>query len=99
MFKQTKLFMRSLPSLRFISNFARKGYLSKIKFKKDVFFLKLCLDIYQDYYITFDHPCYRIYKSKFLTTVLEFYENLSDGIFEYIVSWYTHSSMKNTSKV
>jgi hypothetical protein len=97
MFRMTKLFIQSLPSLRYISNFVKKGNLSKIKFKKDIFFLKLCLDIYGDYYLTFDYPCYKVYKTKFLKTAIEFYENMTDTVFEYIVSWYSHASMKNLS--
>jgi hypothetical protein len=98
MFKQTKQFMRTLPSLRYIANFAKKGNLSKMKFKKDIFFLKLCLDIYQDFYKTFDFPCYKTYRDKFLKTALEFYKKVTDEVFEYIVGWYSHASMKNLSK-
>jgi hypothetical protein len=97
MFKHTKLFIQSLPRLKFIEKFIKKGNLTKLKFKKDIFFLKLCLDIYQNYYATFDFPCYRTYKNKILKAIIYFYENLSDGIFDYIVTWYTHTSMKHLS--
>jgi hypothetical protein len=97
MFKQTGLFIKSLPSLNFIKNFITKSKPSRTKFKKDIFFIKISLDIYQDYYKTFDSPCFKMYK-KFLKIAIDFYENLSDFNFEYIISWYSHPSMKNLSK-
>ena len=99
MFKQTKLFINSLPSLKKIEKFAKDGIVNSDKNKKNLYFLKLCLDIYEHYYKTFDIPLMKNYKDKFLKTAIKFYSQISRENFNYINRMLEHITMKAISKI
>lgn len=84
MFKLTKLFIGCLPTLKYIQKFTKKVNFSCEKQKKNIFFLKLCLDIYENYYKTLDFPLFRKYKSNFLPTAIKFYSKLPEGTITFI---------------
>jgi hypothetical protein len=84
MFKNTKLFISCLPTLKFIHKFIQKKTFDSEKNKRNIYFIKLCLDIYEDYYKNFDFPLFRKYKNSFLATAILFYSKLSNSKVEFI---------------
>jgi hypothetical protein len=94
-FKKTRCFMKCIPSLNFIERFLKK-FESTGKKKKNVYFLKLCLDIHEDYLKTFDFPLYKKYSKNFLKVVNKFYSKLSEENMKFINDQISY--MKKTSK-
>jgi hypothetical protein len=84
MFKNTKLFISCLPTLKFIRKFILKKTFDSEKNKRNIYFVKLCLDIYEDYLKNFDFPLFRKYKNSFLDTAILFYSKLTNSKVEFI---------------
>jgi hypothetical protein len=78
MFKQSKLFIKCLPSLKQIAKFIKKENFQLEKNQKNIYFIKVCLDIYEDFYKTFDYPLFKKFKNIFLKVVFKFYAKLTD---------------------
>ncbi len=97
LFKETKLFMKSLPSLYRINKYAKNGETDCDLIRKNIYFLKLCLDIYENYFKTFDLPLMKNYKEKFLKTAIKFYKSITKENFQFINQMLSHSSMKTIS--
>lgn len=95
MFKETKQYIKCLPTLDTIFNFTNKQSFNLEKNQKNVFFLKLCLDIYENFYKNFDYPLFKKFKNKFLKIVLKFYTTLSNNQLKYIFDQ-SSITMKNT---
>jgi hypothetical protein len=98
MFKKTKQFIKSMPSLKSISKYMEKKSISQERHKKNIFFMKLCLDIYENYYKTFDCPLFDKYKNKFISTALKFYLKLTDDQHKYIKDQITTTIIRRLSK-
>jgi hypothetical protein len=98
MFITTKMFMKTLPSLHKIDKYCKNGKSSSEDVKRNLFFIKLCLDLYEIYYKKFDLPLLKNYKGKFLKVAINFYSNLSEENFSYINELINESSMKMISK-
>jgi hypothetical protein len=77
-FKMIKLFMNCIPSLKYINRYACKTNFELEKNKQNIYFLKLCLDLYEDYFKTFDYPLLKNYKKIFLSTAIKFYSKITE---------------------
>ena len=64
--------------------------------KKNVYFLKLCLDVYEDYFKSLDFPLYKKYTKCFLGIAIKFYSKLSEDNMKFINDQITY--MKTISK-
>ena len=60
---------------QFVKRFLKRIEKHK-KNKKNVYFLKLCMDIYEDYLKTLDFPMYKKYTKCFLPLAIMFYSNI-----------------------
>lgn len=97
-FKGTKLFVTCLPTLKYISKYIKKGKMEVEKNKKNIYFIKICLDIYEDYLKTFDYPLFKKYKNPFLIVAITFYSKLSEEQFKLIHDQVTGPVMRGLSK-
>lgn len=94
-FKKTKSFIKCIPSLKYIERFLKK-YETNRKNKKNVYFLKICLDIYEDYFKTLDFPMFKKYTRNFLEVAMKFYAKLSEENMKFIIDQISY--MKTISK-
>lgn len=81
--KKLRKFIKCLPTFYQISSFISKYDLNDLKNKKNVWFIKVCLDILEDYYsgICFD----KLKKYKlFLKVSLKFHSNIEEETYEFL---------------
>jgi hypothetical protein len=57
---KAKTFIKCLPKLKYILKYTRRYDINDAKNYKDLFFCKMCLDIYEHYYQRFDHPTFNV---------------------------------------
>jgi hypothetical protein len=95
LFSKSRLFIKCIPSLKYIERFVKKIDVNG-KNKKNVYFLKLCLDVYEDYFKNLDFPLYKNYTKCFLGIAIKFYSKISEDNMKFINDQITY--MKTISK-
>ena len=82
--EKLKDFIRCLPTLQKIKRvISKRDFLEKKT--QSLFFMKICLDIYDDFYSNYDYPFFMLFK-KFVQTVTYFYKYVSRECFDYLSS-------------
>jgi hypothetical protein len=85
MFKQTKEFINCLPNLKSIYKYVKKSHMQYVrKHLHNILFIKLCLDVYYDFYLYFDGPLFKNYTNRLIPLCKKFYNSLSSFSFDFI---------------
>jgi hypothetical protein len=75
--KDTKNFISCLPSLNKLKKFIEKINLNTSKHRNNIYFIKICFDIYENFLKKYDFPFFKKYKGEFLDIAIQFYSKLS----------------------
>jgi hypothetical protein len=95
MFTQTKKFLKCIPKLHYILKFLQKISSFQEPQRKNLYFIKLCLDIHETHLKTFDLPLLRNYKKQFLPVAIKFYTQIADIHWNFINEQTSNFRMKN----
>jgi len=95
-FNKSRCFMKCIPSLKCVKRFIKNIEHHK-KNKKNVYFLKLCMDMYEDYLKTLDFPMYKKYTKQFLPLAIKFYSNITEENMKFITEQISY--IKSISKL
>lgn len=85
---EIKSFISCLPTLKKLKSFISKNNLNSIKNFNNIFFIKMCLDIQENYLKAFDYPLFQKYKTLFLDVALIFFKKLNSSSLNVIIKRY-----------